>query len=546
MARFRLPCLLAALLIGLSAPSWAQTEINLEGPQDPYNYHVAHYALNITPNIAEHSIAGEVVMEAYPQKPMDRFVFDLDNALSIDNITVDGAKVPANQIARMGKRASFPIPGWEVAPTGHVSVAIKYHGVPKESIKPPWDGGFVWSADANKKPWVGVACQGIGASIWWPCKDTIADEPDSMHITCTVPSSLFCKANGRLLEKKTEGKNTRFRYGVANRINLYDVTINIGDYVELTAPYTSIDKSQNTLRYYVLSGNATKAAEHFRQVVPMLKCYEAAFGAYPFWNDGFALVEAPYWGMEHQSAVAYGNKFKNLPEGFDFIIAHESAHEWWGNSLTVADQRDEWVQEGFATYAETMLLECLKGKTAATRYLNKQRNDIVSKVPIIGDRPKSPLTQDNDAYYKGAWLLQTLRTQMGDSTFRACLLELATSFKKHFVATADVQAIFSRHSVYPLDGVFRQYLESAFIPTIEVTRINNDYTLNWVADFPDFELTVPVNIYTENAASTRLIHIPPGGYTLNLPKGARLDPNIGIDGSLVNSVPMNDDEPDGH
>jgi aminopeptidase N len=252
-----------------------------------------------------------------------------------------------------------------------IKIKCKYFGVPQEAKNPPWDGGFSWSKDDNNNDWVGVSCQGLGASSWWPCKDHQSDEPDSMKITFTINKNLPIISNGNLISDSTfinrDNKKSRVSaWFVSYPINNYNVTLNIGDYINFKDKYISKEDTLD-LDYYVLSYNKEKAYKHFQQVKPMLKCFEFYFGQYPFFNDGYALVETSYLGMEHQSAIAYGNNYLPGYRGntkyisdldFDFIIVHETGHEWWGNSITSNDIADMWVHEGFCTYSEVLYVEC--------------------------------------------------------------------------------------------------------------------------------------------------------------------------------------------
>ncbi|MBT3570938.1 MAG: M1 family metallopeptidase [Flavobacteriales bacterium] len=278
----------------------------------------------------------------------------------------------------------------EVKKGEQLSIKVWYGGYPRVAVNAPWDGGFSWKKDSNGNPWIGVSCQGLGASVWWPNKDHQSDEPDSMRITCTARYPLKIIANGDLRSDTSvwnqylESWVNVSEWFVSYPINNYNVTLNIGDYTHFSDSYISL---KDTLRmdYYVLHDNLEKAKEHFKQVKPMMKCFENYFGEYPFWNDGYALVETPYLGMEHQSAIAYGNDYLPGYHGntrfidglaFDFIIVHESGHEWWGNSITTNDIADMWVHEGFCTYSEVLYVECMHGYDAMLSYVNNQKRSV--------------------------------------------------------------------------------------------------------------------------------------------------------------------------
>jgi aminopeptidase N len=350
------------------------------------------------------------------------------------------------------------------------SIKIYYKGDPQIAKNPPWDGGFVWSHDSLGKPWVGVACEGTGASLWWPCKDHLSDKPDSMRMSFDVPTGLMCVSNGRLRsQKKLDNDYTRFTWFVSKPIINYNVTLNIADYAHISDYYLG-GKDTLTLDYYVLRYNEQKARIHFEQVKPMLACYEKFFGKYPFYKDGYKLVETTYWGMEHQSCVAYGNNFHNNSFGFDFIIVHESAHEWWGNSLSCSDAADMWLHEAFATYAEALYLECTQNYKTSIKYLYAQQKRISNKYPVIGpyDVNFQGTSDDDDMYFKGTWMIQTFRHVINnDSLFFAILRGLQDKFKYSSTNTNEVLACINKMTGKDYSPFFNQYLYRPNPPIFE-------------------------------------------------------------------------------
>ncbi|HXA01346.1 MAG TPA: M1 family aminopeptidase, partial [Cytophagaceae bacterium] len=264
------------------------------------------------------------------------------------------------------------------------SITIYYSGSPHIAANPPWDGGIVWSKDSLGRPWAAVACEAIGASVWWPCKDHLSDEPDSMSMSFIVPEGLSCISNGNLTGVFTIPGKSIYSWMVHYPINNYNVTFYIGHYSHFNDSLKNKEGKTLGLDYYVLDYNLSKAKKHFDIVKPMLLCYENLFGPYPFYRDGYALVEAPYWGMEHQGAIAYGNHFKTDMPGLDYIIVHESAHEWWGNSLSVADHGEMWIHEAFATYSEALVIERLHNYNTSLQYLADQKLNIKNQEPILG------------------------------------------------------------------------------------------------------------------------------------------------------------------
>ena len=392
----------------------------------------------------------------------------------------------------------------------YANVKIWYGGYPKEAVNAPWDGGFSWKKDDNGNPWIGVSCQGLGASVWWPCKDHQSDEPDSMRITCTArhPSKII--SNGDL-RKDTIEWNQYFNslvnvseWFVSYPINNYNVTLNIGDYVNFSELYIS---KKDTLRmdYYVLSDNLVKAKEHFKQVKPMMECFEKYFGAYPFWNDGYALVETPYLGMEHQSAIAYGNDYLPGYHGntrfidelnFDFIIVHESGHEWWGNSITTNDIADMWVHEGFCTYSEVLYVECMYGYDAMLSYINSKKESVRNDKPVIGPYHVN-VEGSSDMYNKGSLMLHTLRSLIDDDEMWFEIIKgIANDFKYKTVDGQEIINYINEKSGKDFTYFFNQYLKNKEIPNFQynLQKEGRNYTLvyRWEA-ITEFDMPILIN-----------------------------------------------------
>ena len=381
-----------------------------------------------------------------------------------------------------------------------------YHGNPIIARNAPWDGGFVFKKDSNGLDFIGVAVQGTGASLWYPCKDSQSDEPNQgATIKVAVPNGLMNVSNGRFLGSKAlENGYTRWDWEVKNPINNYDITLNIADYVHIHDEHNGLD-----LDYYVLRANEEKARKHFEaDVIPMLDCFQLKFGKYPFWEDGYKLVETPYLGMEHQSAVAYGNQYKKGYRGmdlsgtgvgmkFDYITIHETGHEWFGNSITSKDIADMWIHEGFTTYTETVFIECTQGYEAAMKYVNGQSRNVRNDKPIIG---KFGVNREGsgDMYYKGSLLLNTLRHVVdNDEKWWAILLKYAETYKKQIIDTPTVIDYFNRETGYNLTAVFNQYLNYTAIPLLEIQADNNSFQYRWKTDEPQFNMPVDIQIGTK-------------------------------------------------
>jgi aminopeptidase N len=384
------------------------------------------------------------------------------------------------------------------------SIVLSYGGKPKISTRPPWAGGITWKKDENGLPFIASACQGDGASLWWPCKDHMYDEPDSMLISVNVPENLMDVSNGRLRSVITKNNKTRtFNWFVANPINNYGVNINIGDYVHFSEIFNG-EKGALDCDYYVLKENLEKAKIQFKQVPMMLAAFEHWFGPFPFYKDGYKLVEAPYLGMEHQSSITYGNGFSNGYRGtdlsstgwglkFDFIIIHESAHEWFANSITYEDVADMWVHESFANYSENLYVEYYYGKKAGSEYVIGTRGRVKNDRPITGIYNVN-YEGSGDMYYKGGNMLHTLRQVISDDEkWRGILRGLNKDFYHLVVKGSQIENYISKKAGINLDAFFDQYLRDIRIPVFEYFVKGRDLTFRWNNCVRGFD--IPLRIY---------------------------------------------------
>lgn len=493
----RLLWILSGILLSVStlAQSYKRQD-SLRGTLSPLRscFDVTHYDLQIQVNPATRQIEGSNVITYRPITGFRRMQVDFFANLDIVSITQKDRPV---RYVREGNVLFLTLN--ENQTEGQLAaVRIVYRGKPTVAKNPPWDGGFSWKKDKKGKDWVTVSCEGIGASLWWPCKDHLSDEPDSMRIRIAAPDGLMAVANGNLHgTRRLKNGFTEYDWRVSYPINNYNVTLNIGDYVTLHDVYTAADGDTMALDYYVFRYNEALATPHFAQVKTMLRCYETHFGKYPFWNDGYALVETPYWGMEHQGAIAYGNFFKNNAFDFDFIIIHESGHEYFGNSLSCADRADMWIHESFTTYMETLYLECWKNYDTSVKYLTTQRPKIKNEHPMIGPLGVNYAHPDTDIYFKGAWMLHTLRHVLADdSLWFATLKGLATDFKYKTVTTPQIIDYFNRKTERDLTPFFNQYLRHNTIPVLEYQKndVENELKLRyrWRAQERTFAMPVDV------------------------------------------------------
>lgn len=380
-------------------------------------------------------------------------------------------------------------------------VVVTFSGKPRVAIRPPWDGGITWDKDKNDNPFVASTCQGIGASIWWPCKDHMYDEVDSMLISVNVPEELINVSNGRLrkLEQFEDGTET-YHWFVSKPINNYGVNINIGDYVHFYEEYNG-EQGLLDCDYYVLSYNLKKAEDHFNDVRKTLEAFEYWFGPFPFYEDSYKLVEVPYLGMEHQSSITYGNGYQNGYRGidlsgsgwglkFDFIIVHESAHEWFANNITYKDMADMWIHESFAAYSEGLFLDYYFGKKASSEYVIGTRKNISNMRPIIGYYDVNNMGS-SDMYPKGANMLHTLRQLIeDDDLWRDVLRGLNSEFYHQVVSTEQIENYISQKTGKDLQALFDQYLRDTRIPVLEYTLNNKTLKFRWVDIVEGFDMPI--------------------------------------------------------
>ena len=388
-------------------------------------------------------------------------------------------------------------------------IEIFYEGFPKEAIRAPWDGGLSWAKDDNGNHFIATSCQGLGASVWWPNKDHMYDEVDSMLISVNVPKHLTNVSNGRLRKVTNYKDNTKtFDWFVTNPINNYGVNINIGDYVSFSEVYNG-EKGDLDIDNYVLSYNLEKAKEQFKQVPMMIEAFEHWFGPYPFYEDSFKMVEVPYLGMEHQSSITYGNKYQNGYLGrdlsgsgwglkFDYIIIHEGGHEWFANNITYKDIADMWVHEGFTCYSENLYVDYFFGKQASAEYVIGTRRGISNKKPIIGQYDVNR-EGSGDMYSKGANLLHTIRQlAKDDELWRQTLRGLNKEFYHSTVTTKQIEDYISESIGMDLSKVFDQYLRDYRVPIFEYEIIDGTLNYRWSNVIDGFDMSLEVIIDGKN------------------------------------------------
>ena len=502
--------ILAALLIGTFATSRAQVLSNrstyteadtLRGslrPEREYDVEKYHLKLKVDPE--KKYISGSNTISFIADDNLPVMQVDLFENMQVDSIIHNGRKLEYERKYN-AVFIDFPQP---IPSNSTDSIEFFYSGNPIVARNAPWDGGFVFTEDREGNPWIGVAVQGTGASLWYPNKDHQSDEPEEVRLDVAVPNGLMNVSNGRFLGEKDIGNGyTEWSWQVTSPINNYNVILNIGNYLHFSDTYRDLD-----LDFYVLPYNLEKAKQQFEEVKPMMECFYEKFGEYPFKEDGFKLVETPYLGMEHQSAVAYGNEYMvgylgsdlsgtGIGLKWDYIIIHESGHEWFGNSITAADIADLWIHEGFTTYSEAVYVECRWGKEKALEYIKGQRRMISNEKPVIGNYGVNT-KGSGDMYAKGSNLLNTIRSiYEDDELWWETLKRYTETFKHQIIDTKTTEAFFDAATDVDLQPVFDQYLRHSSIPQLQLKEENEYVFYRWEANAKDFEMPVDVIINGE-------------------------------------------------
>ncbi|MEO7307245.1 MAG: M1 family metallopeptidase [Ferruginibacter sp.] len=514
-----LHCVQAQPLKPLKAFTHADTLRGTYGPSRDW-WDVLKYDLHVKFNIKDSTISGYNVIQFKVLKKGDVMQIDLQEPMILDSISIlfldkfngqTGIRflAPMKIDYRKDGNAYFV----EISPlalklSDPLELTVYYHGKPRVAVRPPWDGGLIWKKDKNKNPWVSVACQGLGASVWYPCKDHQSDEPDSAEMHITIPDSLVCVGNGRFRGKINNGDGTAtYDWAVVNPINNYNLVPYIGKYVHFGEVYQG-EKGKLDMDYWVLDYNLEKAKEQFKDAPRMIKAFEHWFGPYPFYEDGYKLVEAPHLGMEHQSATAYGNGFKNGYRGtdlsgsgwglkWDFIIVHESGHEWFANNITSKDIADMWIHESFTNYSETLFTDYWYGKEAGNAYVQGTRKNISNDIPIIGPYNVNQ-EGSGDMYYKGGNMLHAIRQVINDDEkLRQILRGLNKAFYHQTVTTKQVEDYMSKQSKIDLSKIFDQYLRTTQVPVLEYKIKGYKLSYRYDSCVKGFNMPLKIKFKTE-------------------------------------------------
>ena len=463
-------------------------------------YDVKHYMINMDIDVKKKYIKGFVDITATATEDFKRLQVDLARKMRLNGVYFLDKKLKTSR-KEDAVFVEFP----KVAQGENITFRVEYEGKPLEAKNPPWDGGFVWEKDKKGRPYVSVACEGDGAGLWWPLKDHIADEPDDgATMTFTVPEELFCVSNGRLLDVTANQKNKTktYTWTVNNPINNYNISVQLGHYVSIQDTINR-NGGVETLNYYVLDYHEEVATNHFKQSKDIIRFFEKYFGDFQWWDDGYKLVEVSYLGMEHQSAVTYGNNWDNWRGTrswtskyygiVDGLLFHETAHEWWGNSITASDPAHMWIHEGMAVYSEAMYIEDKLGYNVMVDFLLDKRKGIRNKLPVVG-----PINSNywafGDSYVKGAWIMHTLRHVIDDDElWFDTLKSFALKNAKSHVSTED----FLNHVIYKtrynFQLIFYQYFYTHKPPVFEYYQDGNKFFYRWDA-VSGFDMPIDINL----------------------------------------------------
>jgi len=508
------------------------------GPERAW-WDVLHYDITVQPDLAAQTITGKTTIRyrVLPGQTTDFMQIDLQEPMILDSIFYNGKMYinhPRIPYRREGNVYHIPLP--RAAAGSEHTITFVYHGKPRAAQRPPWDGGWIWKKDKSGNPFVSVACQGLGASVWYPCKDHQSDEPDAgATLTVVVPDSLAAVGNGRLKGTAPEGNLRAYTWEVKNPINTYNIVPYIGKYASWKDTLQG-EGGLLDITFWALQEDLQKAKEQFRQMKPTLRAFEHWFGPYPFYEDGFQLVQAPHLGMEHQSAVAYGNAFQNGYLGqdlsgsgwglkFDFIIVHESGHEWFANNVTTKDIADMWVHEGFTNYSEVLFLDYHYGTAAGNAYAQGIRRNIENDKPVIGHYGVHQ-EGSGDMYAKGASLLHTLRQVIdNDILFRDILRGLNKDFYHQTVTSRQVEEYITQKSRKDLRKIFDQYLRTTQIPVLEYKAEGDKLKFRWTNCVEGFNMPVKLTNGQWIHPTTKAQQFKPEGADLS---GVKPDPNFYI------------------
>jgi len=509
------PALLLSLLPTGSALQDPTSTSGLPLPPEQAAFDVLHYDLALRVYPEKRSIDGALTMRARVVEPTEAILLDLDDRLDVGRVSSGDRRLRFDHDEgriRVRSKELFAEPGAEF------ELVVEYGGKPRVATRPPWDGGFTWERTGDGSPWIATSCQGEGADLWWPCKDQPSDEPDAFDLHVTVPVPLVCASNGRLVSREDAGKGWQtWNWHVSTPINNYGIALNIAPYATIEGELQSVAGETFPVTYWVLPENRAKGEALFEEILADLRFFEDVFGPYPFRIDKYGVAETPHLGMEHQSITAYGNGYQGNPwgkqQGFDFLLHHEMAHEWWANLVTARNWNDFWIHEGFGTYAQALYVERLHGLAEYHVEMAQHRRNILNRGAVAprGSRATEEMyfseegsdSPGGDIYDKGSWILHTLRYLLGDETFFRVLRRMAypdPALEKitdggqcRFATTDELLAIAEEHSGRELDWFFELYLRQPALPELEHDVKGGELRLSWKTP-QDLPFPMPVEV----------------------------------------------------
>ena len=549
--RWTMSAVFAIGALGSAACLQAQ-DANDRDWRDPYDsggpliveqaaYDVTYYDLALTVDPSDSTIAGSLRMDARMVAPAEVVALDLDTLLAIESVSLTDLESAASlAFRRSGSRVFVELP-YTKQPGDPLSLVVEYGGQPRVAPRPPWDGGVQWATTPSGEPWIATSNQMIGADVWWPNKDHVSDKPDSMAIRITVPAPLVVATNGRLEEVETHGDGTRtYHWFVSTPISNYNVALNIAPYEVLEEEYESVTGETFPVRFWILPESLEDGRALMPEILAHLRWFEETLGPYPFRADKYGVAQTPYLGMEHQSIIAYGANFDNGAMtggedwGFDALHHHELSHEWWGNLVTNADWKDMWIHEGFGSYMQGLWLEDTQGIQRYHEFMASIRPRIGNQQPTA---PRHSLSAQevygSDIYFKGAWVLHTLRYLLGEDVVREALRRMAyptevvaletDGSQVRFASTADVVSVFETVSGQELDWLFEAYLRQAELPALRFAIAGSDHdrlVIRW--ESPGGQ-AFPMPIEVVINGNRRRIELPDGQAEIEWPVGGDID-----------------------
>lgn len=531
----RIQFLFVVILLINPAKTFAGSGGPLSEAQAAYN--VNYYDLKLMIDPVAKTIDGSLLCRAVIVSPIDTFVLDLENPFTVDSVLfkIEGGEYSNVDFTHTaGKlRITIPLP---VTTDDIITALIYYNGAPRVSSNPPWSDGFVWDITPTGKPWIGVACETAGGDVWWPCKDHPSDEPDSMSMSFTVPDPLICVSNGKLMGSVNNGNNTTtFNWFISTPINNYNVSVYIAEYSLIEDTYISVSNDTIPFYFWVIPEDYNTAINHMGVFLTEFNFLESICGPFPFGTDKHGWAHSPYWGMEHQTIIAYGHDFTVNSWGFDYIHYHELAHEWWGNLITAKDWSDVWIHEGLATYTEALYVEHMSGINSYYQYMNNQRPNDNHSHPLA---PREALTADEafsylNSYRRGASVMHTLRYHLGDVTFFNLLERWAYPDSSDYnntngrlcriLTTDDMKDQAEEVTGMELDPFFEVFFREISYPNLHVSRRSNDVTFTWETE-SNVLLDVDIPVFVNGAYQTVEMNDGQGSANISINDVLIIDP----------------------